>query len=130
MMKKILMGLGVVFALLIVSAMFSDSGTTTTDGGTTNESITNEATPAPVVEEAPDGSFGDGVWIVGEDIDPGTYRTTSDGLCYWERMRDFSGEDRGIIAWDYASLRGPVVVEIKATDAGFKSEDCGTWEKI
>jgi hypothetical protein len=71
------------------------------------------------------GSFGDGTHVVGEDIEPGTYKTEGGSGCYWARLRSFSGELDAIIANDNASGRG--VVTIAPSDAGFESSNCGTW---
>jgi hypothetical protein len=71
------------------------------------------------------GVFGDGQWVVGEDIKPGTYRTREgSSSCYWERVKGFSGSD-DILAND--NTDDPAVVTIANKDAGFTSEDCGTW---
>jgi len=77
-----------------------------------------------VPPEAP--GFDDGVWVVGKDIRPGTYRDADPGnACYWERLKGFTGNFNEIIANDNAS--GPTVVTIEPTDKGFRSEDCGHW---
>jgi hypothetical protein len=74
-------------------------------------------------------SFGDGVWIVGRDIQAGTYRNTdSSQLCYWERLRGFSGEFSDIIANE--ASEAIQTVTIKATDVGFSSIDCGIWIRV
>jgi hypothetical protein len=71
-------------------------------------------------------TFGDGVWIVGVDISPGTYERTGGGDCYWERLSGFSGTFGDIIANSFA---GATIVTIARTDRGFKSEHCGTWTR-
>ncbi|HJQ86317.1 MAG TPA: hypothetical protein VJ820_02480 [Propionibacteriaceae bacterium] len=72
----------------------------------------------------------DGIWIVGVDLQPGTYRTPNPGGdCYWERMRDFSQGLNSIIANGIPG-GGNAIVEIRGTDAGFTSQDCGTWTKV
>ena len=65
-----------------------------------------------------DFPLGNGVWIVGLDVAPDTYRITPgpDG-CYWARLTGFSGEFEDIITNDIIS--GPSVVTIQPTDAGF-----------
>lgn len=77
--------------------------------------------------------FIDGFRLVGDDIEPGTYRTYNTGTirnCYWERNASKSGGLSSIIANDSISEgRGPIEVVIAATDAAFKSEGCGRWEK-
>ncbi len=58
-----------------------------------------------------------GVYEVGVDIEPGTYRLSADSSCYWERVSGFSGEFGDIIAND--NFSGKSIVEIKSSDAGF-----------
>ncbi|MER6144445.1 hypothetical protein ABT174_31115 [Streptomyces sparsogenes] len=73
---------------------------------------------------------GDGTFQVGSDIKPGTYRSTdnTDGMCYWERAKDSSGETDAIIAND--NVMGHAYVTIKASDKIFKSNDCHDWEAV
>jgi hypothetical protein len=73
---------------------------------------------------------GDGDFQVGSDIKPGTYRTTgnSDGLCYWERAKDASGEMDSLLAND--NVTGTSYVTVRATDKLFKSGDCNDWEAV
>lgn len=87
------------------------------------------AAPAPAQD---DGSFGPGTMIVGKDVKPGRYRSAgaADGamLCYYERLRGFSGEPGDLISNEVAQPQdGAVIVNIKATDAGFQSKGCGRW---
>lgn len=73
---------------------------------------------------------GDGSYLVGKDIKPGTYRTTgnTDGMCYWERAKDASGETDSLIANDNVS--GTSYVTVKATDKLFKSTGCNDWQAV
>jgi hypothetical protein len=73
---------------------------------------------------------GDGDFQVGSDIKPGTYRTTgnSDGMCYWERAKDASGEMDSVLAND--NVTGTSYVTVKPTDKVFKSSDCSDWEAV
>jgi hypothetical protein len=78
-------------------------------------------------------TFGDGTWVVGQDIEPGTYRSDvpAGDFCYWERLSGFGGDIlEDVITND--AVEGPqqVIVEIAPTDAGFTSDDCGTWTKV
>ena len=85
-------------------------------------------TPRPTATPSPSRatSFGDGSWVVGSDIQPGTYRSSITGSgCYWQRLSGFSGESADIIANEYTDAIS--VVEIASTDAGFSTERCGTW---
>jgi len=72
-------------------------------------------------------SFGDGMFIVGTDITPGTYRNTGAQGCYYARLHGFGNTLDDIIAND--NVDTPTIVTIAATDKGFQSEGCGTWTK-
>ncbi|CAL9506695.1 hypothetical protein SUDANB6_03561 [Streptomyces sp. enrichment culture] len=73
---------------------------------------------------------GDGDFQVGTDIEPGTYRTTgnTDGMCYWERAKDASGELDSLLA--NANVGGTGYVTVKPTDKLFKSSGCNDWEAV
>ncbi|MEU3523874.1 hypothetical protein AB0E62_08420 [Streptomyces sp. NPDC038707] len=82
-----------------------------------------KGTPATSVEG--DG----GMFKVGTDIAPGTYRSTgnADDSCYWERAKDAEDGMDSILAND--NVTGTAVVTISASDAYFKTNDCGDWKK-
>jgi hypothetical protein len=80
------------------------------------------------ITTSPTASFGDGTYIVGVDISPGTWQSSGSAGCYWERESNFSGSLDAILANDNAS--GTAIVSISPTDKGFKSSRCGTWTKI
>ena len=70
--------------------------------------------------------FGDGTWIVGQDIAPGTYRIgASPNTCYGERLSGFGGTFGEIIANELSD--DPIIVTIAPSDAGFESSRCGWW---
>ncbi len=73
-------------------------------------------------------SFGDGIFIVGTDMLPGTYRSSGSTGCYYARVSGFSGTDGEILANDNTDTAA--VVTILASDKGFVSSNCGTWVKI
>ncbi|MDD9206814.1 hypothetical protein PU560_10095, partial [Georgenia sp. 10Sc9-8] len=75
----------------------------------------------------PAAQFSDGTFVVGEHIRPGTYRAPGGDSCYWERLSGFSGEFEDLIANDFGS--SGAIVTIAATDAGFGSSSCGTWQR-
>jgi hypothetical protein len=84
--------------------------------------------PPAQPQEPEHPSFGDGVYQVGTDIQPGTYRTREGSSgCYYARLRGFSNQLNDILA--NANTNAPAVVTIKPTDAGFESQLCGTWTK-
>lgn len=71
--------------------------------------------------------FGEGTFIVGDEIQPGIYRAEGGDFCYWERMAGFSGDFDEIIA----NGNGPAAtVEIIAGDEGFTSTSCGDWRPV
>ncbi|AKS36552.1 hypothetical protein AFA91_22335 [Mycolicibacterium goodii] len=79
------------------------------------------AAPAPAAVMDHDGTF-----VVGTDIQPGTYATggpAEGATCYWKRMADLHGGD--II--DNAFTKQPDVVTIEATDKAFKTSGCQPW---
>lgn len=71
-----------------------------------------------------------GRWLVGNQIAPGTYRAMASAGCFWERLRNFSGELSGTIANDFVAGGGSQLVSIDPSDLGFSSDDdCGTWTR-
>jgi hypothetical protein len=73
-------------------------------------------------------TFGDGMYIVGTDITPGTYKNTGVAGCYYARLSGFSNTTDDIIANNYTDSQA--VVTIADTDKGFQSNGCGTWTLI
>lgn len=70
----------------------------------------------------------DGIYLVGTDIKPGTYRGgVGQGDCYWARLSNTDGGLDGILA---NSNGGNQVVTIKKTDKAFETTRCGEWTKI
>ena len=121
-------------------------------GGTLGDIISNENTDAPaVVTISPNdkgfasrgcgiwtqdlsaitssrNTFGDGIYIIGTDIQPGTYRNNGQQGCYYERLSGFGGILGETIANE--NTDSPAVVTISPTDRGFKSARCGIWSLI
>jgi hypothetical protein len=94
---------------------------------TTTTEAPEEATTTAPEPEVP--TYGDGTLVVGTDIPPGIYRGNLDGnTCYWVRLSAFDGGANGIIANEIT--KGPTIVEITASDKGFKSQRCGSWEPL
>lgn len=79
---------------------------------------------------------GDGLYLVGVDIQPGYYEASGvddPGVaCFWRRLwkvqteTDYNDPNFYITASDFTRTR-PVRVEIKAKDVAFSSENCGSW---
>lgn len=106
------------------------SATVTTTATTTSKATASTLPSADKV--AADGFPGDGTYVVGSDIKPGTYR--SDGpqgglvtSCYWARLSSTSGETTDIIANNATS--GQTTVTIAATDKAFTTAGCKAWKK-
>lgn len=72
---------------------------------------------------------GDGVFLVGEDVKPGTYRTQgSAGLgCYWARLSGTSGNFDEIIT--NGNAEGPTTVTIAKSDKAFETSGCQEWKR-
>ncbi|MGW3248453.1 hypothetical protein [Streptomyces sp. NPDC001070] len=88
------------------------------------------AKPKKTREPGPAAGFaGDGEYLVGEDIKPGTYKTAgADSFgCYWARLKDASGEFDAIIANN--NLKGPGRVTIKKGEY-FQTQGCKEWKKV
>ncbi len=81
---------------------------------------------SPVTESTT--SFGEGTFMVGVDIEPGQYRNSGDGSCYWARLANFRSELDSINAND--NVEGQTIVDIAPSDVGITSKRCGTWEKV
>jgi hypothetical protein len=80
------------------------------------------------ITSSPTAPFSDGVYVVGVDIQPGTWRSDGSGSsCYWERLRNFTGNDEII---DNYLGSAPAVVTILTSDVGFSASRCGTWSKV
>lgn len=139
--RRITLGTAALLVVVIaVAAVFIIRGTGRTElstpataGGAAASQASNSAVPpiptttAPI-SSGPATTFGDGSWVVGKDIAPGTYTTMGKDGCYWERERDTSGLSASILANDTGS--GPSVVTILPTDGGFKSLNCGEWSPL
>lgn len=83
------------------------------------------AMAALMVASAPVAAFGDGTYVMGDGITPGTYRADGGDGCYWARLSGFDGTTEDIIESDEPS--GPAVVYILSSDAGFETRGCGEW---
>jgi hypothetical protein len=102
-----------------------------TKGASGSTGASAPASSAPATS-GPATSFGDGTHVVGEDIAPGTYRTSGPasgglGMCYWSRLSNTSGEFDAIIANGVPT--GPATVTIRSGDEAFETTGCSTWTK-
>lgn len=67
---------------------------------------------------------GDGIYVVGEDIEAGTYQAQGSGnSCYFARLSSLDSFD--IISNHFGTSN--VSVEIQSSDVAFESTGCGNW---
>ncbi|MET7465681.1 hypothetical protein [Nonomuraea sp. NPDC005501] len=93
------------------------------------ETATSEPLAAQGKESGPRTVVpGDGQYLVGEDIKPGTYKTAgADGdNCYWARLKNASGELDAIIAND--NTKGQTRVAVKKGEY-FETNGCQDWKR-
>jgi hypothetical protein len=117
-------------APVTVTATVAGSGAapaTVTAPPVTVTATVTAAGPAPAAGAQPT-SVGDGVYVVGEDMAPGTYKVSAavkDG-CYWMITKSgTNGAD--IIQNDLPTGGFPQVTLTKGQD--FTTNRCGTWAK-
>lgn len=132
-----------IIGLILGAAMSGGGGGTTPTAGSPGATVTVtkdvSGAPAPavtvtkeVIPKGPTGkavTFDDGTWIVGEDIEAGTYKVTAAVAsgCYWAILKSgTNGSD--IIANDIVDGGFPKVTLKVGHD--FKSSDCGTWSLV
>jgi outer membrane murein-binding lipoprotein Lpp len=75
---------------------------------------------------AKDTIQGTGTFVVGSDINPGTYRAAASPGCYWARLASL--DNSNII--DNNNADGPVVVQILASDKAFEDNGCADFHRI
>jgi hypothetical protein len=78
----------------------------------------------------PNAVFGDGMMLVGEDIEPGTYRCAGrvGETLSWVRLRNASGESASIIA-SHRGIGSPQYVTVNEGEY-FRSEHSGGWAPL
>jgi hypothetical protein len=81
---------------------------------------------------APATSMPDGQWLVGQDIQPGSYSVAvavgSPG-CTWERNSSTDGSATSVLESGAGNEGQTLVVGIRDTDVVFQSRGCGTWQR-
>jgi hypothetical protein len=68
---------------------------------------------------------GDGIWLVGEDVEPGTYRAEGGEWCMWSRINGWTPDISSVIKGG-----GSTKATLEEGDLGFVTEGCGRWTKI
>lgn len=115
-------------ALVVAIAIFAEppeDEVTPNSEVAADDGETKSASPTATPTELP--GFSDGTFLVGDDITPGTYRSTGTGLCYWARLSGFQGGLSEIIGNGNDS---PEIVSISPSDVGFETRGCGRWLPI
>lgn len=79
-------------------------------------------------EEAEASTFGNGVHVVGDDVEAGTWRNDGGSNCYWARLSGLSGDFDELLANDLPD--GPTTVEIRSSDVAFESSGCAEWQRV
>lgn len=123
--------IAVVTNLVIISIMVNRSNTASTV--TAHPQTRPQSAPAagPALPPGLATTFGEGKYVVGTDIAPGTYRTTGPSGrldCYWERLKGTNAATDSIIANNLG--RGPATVTIDNSDGAFQTRWCSTWYKV
>lgn len=72
-------------------------------------------------------TFGEGTFLVGDDVAAGRYASDGTGACAWTRLSGFGGTSGEVVA--AGAGIGPQEVTVRASDAGFSSSGCGTWTR-
>jgi len=103
----------------IVTIAATDKGFTSQNCGTWTKDVSQITTSKT--------TFGDGMYIIGTDITPGTYRNTATQGCYYARLSGFGNTTNDIIANN--NVDTATIITIASTDKGFQSNGCGTWTK-
>jgi hypothetical protein len=103
---------------LVQTILGSLSATSAPHSTTSNSAPVSSPTTASI-------GVGDGSYIVGSAIQPGTYVSDGGADCYWARLRTTNIADNQIIYSAYAPHGS--LVTIQPTDVAFYSQGCGHW---
>jgi Glycosyl hydrolases family 43 len=79
----------------------------------------------PLVQ--PGSDFGDGDFLVGYEVNPGTYTASGGAGCTWAAVRGFHGRDSAGNNPDFIRGGSSGSAQIATGDYGFTSQGCGTW---
>ena len=89
---------------------------------------------APAAASGPKTSFGDGTWVVGEDIEPGTYKSAGAqvGIMEFCAVSTHSGDTTDSPIIDIASANANEPIRIKATGKvkAVKASGCEDFVKV
>lgn len=71
---------------------------------------------------------GDGIYLVGSDVKPGTYKATASPGCYYAVMRTLDGSLNDIIT--NGNVDGPVVITVPSAAKAVEVARCGTFTRV
>jgi hypothetical protein len=71
---------------------------------------------------------GSGIYMVGTDIRPGTYRAAASSGCYYAVLRKLDGSIDAIMSNNNVS--GPVVIEVPSSAKGVEVSNCATFTRV
>lgn len=91
--------------------------------------------PAALSSSGPETSFGDGTYVVGEDVEPGTYKTGGAvaGLfeyCSVTTYSDDVASDNRAIDWKNGNANEPIRVKLDGRVKSVKASGCEPFEKV
>lgn len=125
--RKLVPLVGMVAAVLAVAGCGSSETTTVTEKVGATEAASpesSETSETPTATTIPDGT-----WKRGTEYQPGTYRAPGGGRCWWEQRQRPGGEADGEgFNSNYGSEERNILLEIESPY--FKTEHCGTWERV
>lgn len=85
-------------------------------------------------QDLPAGQIGEGVWLVGSDVQPGTYRSAGavdGGYCMWSRRSSAAGGSLDdIIASDGSYDAQQMIVTIEPGDVLFRTRGCAPFTPV
>lgn len=121
----------IVYTAVFASAVGDASKTTPTASAPTYTAPTYTAQSA--AEAVPSEGIGDGTHIIGQDMEPGTYRSTGakQGLfefCHWA-TKSGASSNSDTVDFGTANANEPMVVEIGKNVKAFESSNCEPWIK-
>jgi regulator of replication initiation timing len=90
------------------------------------EEATEEPPDEPAEPQTGASTIEDGIWQVGTDVRPGTYRAPGGANCYWARLR--SANTSNIIVNGFGGKNQ--AVELTAEGEWFETDGCGTWTRL
>lgn len=144
---KILGGIAALILLLAGCSASAKPGPTVIRSATVESTITATATATatvtarPVVRKVvatrtrvvrvtytppPPKQYGEGTYVIGVDIKPGTYHTSGADICYWARLSSLSTDD--II--DNGNTTGPATIQVRASDKALQIQGDCTFGRI